>query len=101
MPKCHKCNSGQSKLNKGGLCKAWFHKNCNLVNTEQAITPTAHMLKIRLMRQIHWIIQDREIIDLIKDNMLKERTWYIDMQAVLKEQIEFLKQECITKNTLI
>ena len=44
---------------------------------------------------------DRTMIDLIKENMSKERKWNNDMQIVLKEEIEFLRYELVVKNTLI
>ena len=35
---------------------------------------------------------DRSFIDLIKDNMCKEKKWNDEIQVILKYQVEFLKQ---------
>ena len=33
---------------------------------------------------------DRSIIDLIKDNMFKEKKWNDGIQSILKDQVDFL-----------
>ena len=53
------------------------------------------------MIQTAWQHLLREIIDLIQDNMVKEKSWNNEVQTILKQQIEFLKREIYVKNTLI
>ena len=45
--------------------------------------------------------KDKEIINLIMENMTREKSWNNEIQTILKQQIEFLKQEIYVKNTLI
>ena len=48
-----------------------------------------------------FLLNDRYMIDLIKENMLQERKWHAEIVALLKGQISFLETEVIYKNTLI
>ena len=106
MPKCCKCHSGQSRLNKGGLCKACFKKKIDdTVDTYvvKPVHPNTHsdITKESIDTNCIAAPNDREIIDLIKDNMFKEKSWNNEAQTILKQQIEFLKHEIYVKNTLI
>ena len=47
------------------------------------------------------IVNNRTMIDLIKDNMSNEKMWNEEVQTILKEQVDFLKNEIIVKNTII
>ena len=88
MPKCTKCNYTQSRLNKGALCKRCFQQKINPVNpvNEASIDKSC---------------DDRSILDLIKGSMLQEKECNAEIKHILQEQITFLKQEIVTKNTLI
>ena len=93
MPKCVICENVQAKLNKGDLCKDCFNEKdnrsviCEYTNDNSSNDVT--------------IIDDRTIMDIIKENMTQERRWNEEMTIVLKDQIEYLKDEIIHKNTLI
>ena len=101
MPNCCKCNKQQSRLNKGGLCKSCFHKKINPAtpndNNESILNNNNGITDVNYDDQSN----DRTMIDIIKQNMLNERKWNEDMQIILKEQLEFLRQEMVVKNTLI
>ena len=87
MPKCIKCETVQSKLTKGKFCKKCI--NNSDVNTHHnestEYTP----------------LEDRSIIDMIKDTMVKEAKLNNEIAIVLKDQIEFLKAEIKHKNLII
>ena len=48
-----------------------------------------------------FLLNDRYMIDLIKENMLQEGKWHAEIVALFKGQISFLETEVIHKNTLI
>ena len=43
---------------------------------------------------------DRTIIDIIKENMVNKKEYNVEIIKILKEQVEYLKNEIIHKNTL-
>lgn len=105
MPKCSNCNKTQARFNKRGLCiicKNINSKDININdNASSSIDSNFNNILETKESNDHDPINDRKIIDLFKDNMIKEKTWNDEMQNLLKEQIEFLKSELIVKNTLI
>ena len=102
MPKCGKCNNIQSRLNKGALCKACFHKKINpSVSDVYNDDSISEKLDDSIDSNFEEISNNRSIIDIIKNNMSQERKWSEEMQMVLKDQIDFLKQEIIVKNSII
>ena len=87
MPKCIKCETVQSKLNKGKLCK-----KCN--NNSEANTQHNESTD-------YTPLEDRNLIDMIKETMVKEARLNNEIIIVLKDQIEFLKDEIKHKNLII
>ena len=47
------------------------------------------------------ITNDKNIIEFIKDNMMKEKLWNVEMRDLLESQINYLKTEIIAKNNII
>ena len=47
------------------------------------------------------ITDDKNIIEFIKDNMMKEKLWNVEMRDLLESQINYLKTEIIAKNNII
>lgn len=88
MPNCCKCNKQQSLLNKGALCK-----NCKKI---YPVISNVNESNLNTDQN-----NDRTMIDIIKENMLSERKWNDDIRLLLKDQVEFLRQEIVVKNTLI
>ena len=85
MPKCSKCTIVQAKLIKGQLCRSCYscdnESNDDELNTE--------------------LLSERNIVDLIKKNMLQEKKWNAEIINLLREQVDYLKNDIIHKNTLI
>ena len=102
MPKCCKCSKTQAKLNKGGLCKACFKIKYNpeIIESVIKITDSADDINESIDMDHNEIISDCCTINVIKQSMLSERKCNDEMQAILKQQVEFLQNEIITKNTL-
>ena len=98
MPKCSKCNTFQSRLNKGALCKQCFNKKIKPAIANEKVNETNNFEnKNDSLDDINYDpTNDRCIIDIIKESMIKERKLN-DTQSMLLNQVEFLKQE----NTLI
>ena len=97
MPKCgnNGCNKVQSKLNKGDLCKSCLYKKNNpVVNVAKDIDQNND-------DAVYDAENDRTIIDLFKDSMSKEKIFNDEIITLLKDQVEFLKNEITVKNTLI
>ena len=46
-------------------------------------------------------INDRELIDVIKENMMQEKKWNMESIEMLKNEVEYLKVEITHKNTII
>ena len=46
-------------------------------------------------------INDRELIDVIKENMMQGKMWNMEIIEMLKNEVEYLKVEIIHKNTII
>ena len=105
MPKCCNCKKTQARLNKGGFCKACYQHKDNPIITDGVINIKDINSTVNMDGSIedgnYEIVNDRNVINLFKESMLNERKWNEDMQLVLKQQVEFLQQEIITKNTLI
>ena len=100
MPKCNKCNASQSRMNKGGLCKGCFQKKINpsIANTEDN---DCNISKSGDKINYHDPTNDNNMIEFIKDSMIKEKKFNDDLQKILIDQVEFLKKEIIIKNTII
>ena len=99
---CCNCYTGQSRLNKGALCKNCFQKKVKSVDRNVESNGSVHSIDIKTTNDINSEpANDKSIIDLIKDNMCKEKKWNDEIQVILKDQVEFLKQEITVKNTLI
>ena len=95
MPKCAKCTTVQANLNKRKLCKK-CHQNDNDQNKGNTLKES------ELKESIHTQLpSDRTIIALIKENMEREKTWNAEVISMLREQIDYLKNDIIHKNTLI
>ena len=47
------------------------------------------------------LIQDQDIIDMIKDNMLQDKKREIEYTNLLKDSVSFLKDEIIYQNKFI
>ena len=115
------CKQTQNKLNPSKLCKKCYSNkkaNCHQLRDnekndtqkdDENIIKEKSIANTTLNNEIpnddintmEHNPDDRNFIDLIKDNMLKEKKWYEDIQNMLKEQLEFLKQEITVKNSLI
>ena len=95
MPKCSNCNNVQAKLNKRKLCKK-CHNNYNDQN--KGIDLKEDQLDESINMQLP---NDRSIIDLIKENMEQEKKWNVEVISMLRDQIDYLKNDIIHKNTLI
>ena len=91
MPKCSKCNNNQGKLNKGALCKTCFKEKINkqveTIEDVEPITPESDY--------------DRNVINMIKQQMLMEKERYEDTLLMLKDHVDFLQKEILHKNKLI
>ena len=86
------CSITQAKLNKGQLCKTCFSK---MINPGQDI----NTVKDDKMND-NGMVNDRAIIDLIKENMMKEQIRNEEIIMVLKEQIVYMKTEANYKNKI-
>ena len=93
--KCIKCNKTQAKLNKGQLCKDCFNKKINpMFCTNTGMDDESD-------DNLDEMLNDRTLIDFIKENMMKEHIRHGEMFTILKEQVDYLKTEITNKNTLI
>ena len=103
MPKCIKCHSSQSKLNTGALCKPCFNKKMNPAELMEPSDIEAINTKEDDSNSFLMTSQENErnIYVVIKDNIIKEKSWNDEIRTILKDQVVFLKQEIIAKNTLI
>ena len=97
MPKCSNCNTTQSRLNKGGLCKRCFQKKINPTITKA--DDNKHSTNMKETND-HASTKD-SLMEVMKDSMIKEKKLNEDMQKILMDQVEFLKKEILVKNTLI
>ena len=95
MPKCSKCNTMQSKMNKGNLCKTCFRAKHKL--SDNVISVNDDDVSIVSME----MEEDRTIIEIIKNHMQKECQWNKETHQILLEQINYLKDEIKHKNTII
>ena len=94
MPNCSKCSNSQAKLNKGALCKPCFQKKIHKV-LDSSITSLDD--DIINTEDLH----ERDLINLIKDNMAQEKMFNTEIVTILKEQITHMKTEITHKNSLI
>ena len=94
MPNCSKCSNSQARLNKGALCKTCFQRKIHKVMNSSRDNGTNEDINIA---EVH----EREVINLIKDNMSQEKAFNSEIVTLLKEQIEHMKTEITHKNTLI
>ena len=103
MPKCSKCNTFQSRLNKGALCKQCFNKKIKPAIANEKVKENNNFEnKNDSLDDINYdSTNDRSIIDIIKESMIKERKLNADTESILLNQVEFLKQEIAVKNTSI
>ena len=94
MPKCGNCNTTQSRLNKGGLCKGCFHKKINptIINSDDN----------KQSKETNDRASTKDsLMEVMKENMITEKKLNENMQKILMDQVEFLKNEIVVKNTLI
>ena len=96
MPKCSNCSKPQSKLNKGALCKECFNNKINKTVCNETIEPVFESEAIT-----GTIDDDRYLVDIMKDYMMRERELKDDLIKHLKEEVLYLKDELLHKNILI
>ena len=107
MGACANCSSYQSRLCKGKLCKECFNKN-----KKSKVTSNKNDHPIDNMEysdkdddddgEINKsVLGDRSVINMIKESMLEEKAYNKEIIMLLKDQIDYLKNEIIHKNTLI
>ena len=88
------CSTTQNKLNKGKLCKACFNEEKIPPNNKQnAENPINEKVNGTTADDKDVSLNDRKIIDLIKQNMYQEKQWHAEVVPLLKDQISFLKNE--------
>ena len=97
MPKCCKCSKSQAKLNKGGFCKACFKIKYNpeIIESVIKMSNSTENIDESIDMGHDETINDRCMINVIKQSMLSERKWNDEMQVILKQQVEFLQNEII------
>ena len=97
--RCIKCNSCQSRLNKGALCKQCFNKKIKLPIANEKVNNSGNLdNKNDSATDLNYDpTNDRSMIDVIKESMIKEREWNENTQTILFNQVEFLKQEIAVK----
>lgn len=100
MGACVICSSFQSRLRKGRLCKECFNKNkkskVTLNKNDHVITMDNSDIEINKS-----ILNDRSVDSLIKKNMLQKKAHNEEITQLLRDQVDYLKNEIIHKNTLI
>ena len=102
MPKCTLCSIVQNKLNKGKLCKTCFNDQKTAANNKQTVGNLVNeKINSNTDNDNDICLDDRNIIDLIKQNMHLEKQWHAEVVGLLKDQVSFLKNEISHKNTLI
>ena len=110
IAKCNKCNNTLSKNNKSGYCKVHYYKvndgnhqsstqlNCSGSNHSDIIS---NLQKSRNSNINEDFTSDKNLIAFIKDGMLKEKLWYEEMRKLFLDQINYLKSEILSKNSII
>ena len=102
MGACVNCSSYQSRLCKGRLCKECFNKNkkskVTLNKNVHPIDNTEYSDDDELNKSV---LEDRNVINMIKESMLEEKAYNKEIIMLLKDQVDHLKNEIIHKNTLI
>ena len=131
MPNCIKCDKKLAKLTKGELCQSCYrqrnkdsphnhrtlieHDNeesqvINIENIEKSDASVNNSTIIEnnddnktnsLFSNTNEALEDRMIIDVLKNNMIKEKQMNDDIINILKEQILFMKNELAHKNEII
>lgn len=110
MPKCSNCGYVQIKLNPGKLCKKCLEqkkardtKNNTATDdiNNDLIDPNEHNDDKNTENGFNNLIQDRSIMDIIKEFMFEEKLREAEMINVMKDQLEYLKCELKEKNKLI
>ena len=121
MPTCTNCNKAQSKLNQGNLCKSCFNQpndiyivkdsysdNATLNNSLNSTANNSLNSTINPDVFANITLQEREVINIIKEHMLREQQQqkeYIQLLHnqlnYLKEDIGYLKNDIIHKNVII
>ena len=112
MGNCRNCNKNLSKSTKGTLCrncyrerntvnKKMINKNDNLgdLNSSKVVINNEKSNDDPILNDD--ITNDKNIIEFIKDNMMKEKLWNVEMRDLLESQINYLKTEIIAKNNII
>lgn len=99
MPKCNKCGKTQSQLNKGALCKTCFNDKINkpIPTCTDGISNTNNEEN----NDDGPIIEDRNVIDFIKQHMIREQQWHEETLKHLREEVIYLKQEIVHKNKFV
>ena len=101
MSKCVICANVPVKLNKGNLCKECLNEKGNSAENTPVLYNTMSDNTNDTCLNDGTVIDDRAIMDIIKENMTQEKKWNEEMTMILKNQIEYLKTKIIHKNTLI
>lgn len=97
MPQCVVCETVQARLNDGDLCRLCFSDKDTEVlikanyNNDESSNGTNKCLPSI----------EKGMIDLIKENMIQEKKWNLEITELLKDQINYLKNDIIHKNTII
>ena len=87
MPKCSNCDVKQGRLNEGNLCKSCFdNRNKTLIDN----TANKHIDEIPQM-DINSL--DRNVINFLKTNMEHEQKRELELTALLRDHIEYLKHD--------
>lgn len=108
MPTCKNtnCNYVQNILNKGGLCKSCFNnKKIKLHNepskNSQNVLSSTQSGIVEDSKLGDSKSEDRYIMDILKEHMIKEKKHDIELTDILKENIIFLRNEITHKNEVI
>ena len=114
MRNCVNCNKELSKRTKGQLCIQCYRNRNNILDADDIINTDINneIPKDRLenssMNASNIIplfndngLNDRAIINLLKQNMLEERMRDTESIGILKSQINFMKAEINNKNEII
>ena len=100
MPKCSKCDNIQGRLNRGALCKKCFNDKINkTINNDDNNNPNSDRFKED--NNLTSIVEDKNLIDFIKEQMIRERDLYEATVNQLNEEVIYLKQEHVQKNKII
>ena len=86
MPKCSNCDVKQGRLNEGNLCKSCFDNRNKTLNSDAA---NKHIN----IPQMDINSLDRNMINFLKTNMEHEQKRELELTALLRDHIEYLKND--------